>query len=701
MKRRFYPPKNSQRRKRKVVSGMKPGADQSLKKIFSKIGVPEEKPFEPDAFQLQALEAIRESDCLVTAPTGSGKTWIAETAIRRIYEQGGSAWYASPLKALSNSIHLSFSKQFGAVNVGILTGDRKENPGAPIIIGTTEILRNHLYDAMHQGEDLATDLVILDEAHFLGDEERGVVWEEIMIYLPSRIPLLMLSATIGNAKQISGWLEHIRQRRCIVVEETRRPVPLHPLFLHPNGTLLPLTGVKPVSGKTTIHKKVTPFLNPKSAPRLSPPGKLPPIGDIIAVLKKHSLLPAIFFMKSRLDCDIALNLCNEDNLSNDPSRKEKISRRIEELLAGNRHIRTHKQRWPMEHMGVASHHSGQLPAWKIVIESLMTEGLLDAIFATSTVAAGVNFPARTVVILNSDRFNGVEFLPLTATEFHQMTGRAGRRGKDNIGFALALPGRYMDLRLLARLIRAAALPIHSRIHINFSMVLNLLLSHTPNQIHELLEKSFAAYQMTSHTKKSNAKHSVVETGTYLRDSFDRHLDFLKENRYVSPQNSLTADGEWASRLRIDHPLMVAEAFRLGIFPDANPSILAGITASFVNERENVDDHIRMDQIPKQLLRRFYTVKKSLHSFNQILSAKGFPTKSLYISPARTVYEWANGVPWERVVKTSGLAEGDLARLILRTSDNLRHFRNLSEIFPKIAAASGKAVEAILRDPLIS
>ena len=203
---------------------MKPGADASLKKIFAGIGVPPDKAFTPDAFQTRALEAVAHSDCLVTAPTGAGKTWIAEQAIARIRQQGGKAWYASPLKALSNSKYNDFSKIFGQTHVGILTGDRQENPDAPIIVGTTEILRNQLYDAMHRGESLATDFVVLDEAHFLGDEERGVVWEEIMIYLPARIPLLLLSATIGNADRIADWLSSIRSTPCCVIEETVRPV---------------------------------------------------------------------------------------------------------------------------------------------------------------------------------------------------------------------------------------------------------------------------------------------------------------------------------------------------------------------------------------------------------------------------------------------------------------------------------------------
>ena len=169
--------------------------------------------FKPDPFQIDALAAIGQSDCLVAAPTGAGKTWIAEAAIAEVQRQGAKAWYACPLKALSNAKYTEFCDRFGADKVGILTGDRKENATASLIVGTTEILRNQLYDAMHRGESPDLNLVVLDEAHYLGDPDRGVVWEEVMIYLPARIPLLLLSATIGNPEQIAGWLESIREKR--------------------------------------------------------------------------------------------------------------------------------------------------------------------------------------------------------------------------------------------------------------------------------------------------------------------------------------------------------------------------------------------------------------------------------------------------------------------------------------------------------
>jgi superfamily II RNA helicase len=264
---------------------IRPAADRSLKKVFASIGVPEPREFQPDPFQLEALAAIKNGDCLVTAPTGSGKTWIALEAIARVREQGGKAWYASPLKALTNSKYIEFGERFGAEAIGILTGDRKENPDAPVIVGTTEILRNQLYDSMHRGENISADFVVLDEAHFLGDPERGVVWEEIMIYLPPRIPILMLSATVGNADQIAAWLSFIRMNRCTVVKETRRPVPLYPLFLHPSGMLLPLLASDKAEARKKLHPKVAEYENSKNPPTFAAPGKLPPFGDILQVLR--------------------------------------------------------------------------------------------------------------------------------------------------------------------------------------------------------------------------------------------------------------------------------------------------------------------------------------------------------------------------------------------------------------------------------
>jgi len=214
---------------------------KAVEKLLSGIGTPEPKPLVPDDFQIEALEAIENVDVLVTAPTGSGKTWIAREEIRRLLERGMRAWYTTPLKALTNSKYTEFSLEFGAENVGILTGDRKENTNAPLIVGTTEIYRNQLFDALRQGEQVGTDFVILDEAHYLADEDRGHVWEEAIILSPPRIRLLLLSATVGNAEDFARWIEEVRGSKVKVINRAgARPVELRAAFLAPNLQLFPL-----------------------------------------------------------------------------------------------------------------------------------------------------------------------------------------------------------------------------------------------------------------------------------------------------------------------------------------------------------------------------------------------------------------------------------------------------------------------------
>lgn len=213
-----------------------------VERLLAGIGVPEAKPFKPDAFQVEALAAIENEDVLVTAPTGSGKTWIAREEIRRLLAAGKKAWYTTPLKALTNSKYAEFCEEFGAENVGILTGDRKENFDAPLIVGTTEIYRNQLFDALRNGSDVEADFVILDEAHYLADEDRGHVWEEAIILSPKRIRLLLLSATVGGAEEFARWIEDVRDTTVRVIKAGPRPVELRAAYLSSELELYPLFG---------------------------------------------------------------------------------------------------------------------------------------------------------------------------------------------------------------------------------------------------------------------------------------------------------------------------------------------------------------------------------------------------------------------------------------------------------------------------
>lgn len=782
----------------------KPRANKKLLKLFQNIGTPDETPFVPDEFQVEALNLICSQDVLVSAPTGSGKTWIAVQAMHRILAEGKRAWYASPLKALSNSKYHEFASEFGQEQVGVLTGDRKENADAPIIVGTTEILRNQLYDAMALGSDFKADLVVLDEAHYLGDKERGVVWEEVMIYLPARVRLLMLSATIRNAHEIAAWLSAIREHPCAVVESEHRPVPLHPLYLLPDGELVLL------SEGGRINPRIDHYLKLQKALKSDRMRTQVSYGDILSALARFNLLPAIFFLKSRAECNNALAACRHHQI--DPLRRDAIRKRVDELLIEYPFLEQHPQLPAVLYHGLGAHHGGQLPHWKILIEKLMNEGYLDAIFSTSTVAAGVNFPARTVVLVQSDRFDGKSFVSLTATDLHQATGRAGRRGKDKVGFAVIVHGPFQDPHLIKELFSNSPEPIESQIAINFSMTLNLLLSHRPEEIQQLLDDSFATFQKTEplrelerrkeslaekiatkmqggrcedieqvldriqkrrfwlkqlsrarsrikkvsdeaggalqheqagvghgeleekiarssealrelpcngcpafglcHQGKHNHFIKLLEKarnidqtlnearGALWRD-FRRHLDFLVLTGFADPDGHLTPDGVWASMLRLDHPLIIAELIRKGFFEELSEEIMAGIIAIFVNDKfRDVDINPDMSWQKRPLLSQYYRMKDMVAGLLQLKEEHGFPVPQIQFWPAVALYVWAGGASWDEVLRLTSIDEGDLAMLVFRTADNLRQIASLHATHPALADKARRIIDRLLREPVV-
>jgi len=780
-----------------------PRVDRKLQNIFQSIGIPDVSPFIADDFQLEALEKIDQTDVLVSAPTGSGKTWIAVQAIRRVLAEGRRAWYASPLKALSNSKYHEFIEEFGSGNVGVLTGDRKENGDAPVIVGTTEILRNQLYDAMNNAADFRADLVVLDEAHYLGDTDRGVVWEEVMIYLPPRVRLLMLSATIQNDREVAAWLTVIRKHLCQVVHSEKRPVPIYPLYLLPDGELLPLSGFDGITPKIEIflgqtEKKFRRFQQAVSYDR------------ILEALDRFNLLPAIFFLKSRAECNNALRVCSRRAVS--PKKAQSIAQRLEELFVDYPFLAKHPHLTYVQSSALGAHHGGQLPHWKIVVEKLMNEGYLDAIFSTSTVAAGVNFPARTVVLVQSDRFNGKGFVSLSATDLHQATGRAGRRGKDKIGFAVMVHGPFQDPHLLDELFSNRPDPIDSQIKINFSMVLNLLLGHSPDEVHKLLDVSFATYQkidslqgledqrekalvklsgklegcrcanlqeiMETSEKhqlwtkqlsraKKKKKHylkgcfkaeidtdgdakvqelnsrieyltdglaklpcggcsnfglcfqgknnhflKLVEKAQYLDQTLDgarnllwsdftRHLDFLILKGFAEPGGRLTEDGVWASMLRLDQPLIIAELIRMGFFNDMTPELLSGVIAVFVNDKfRDIDINPEMRWNKKPIIEAYMRMKDLTDGMLDNMKEHGFSVPQLQFWPAAALFTWAGGEAWENVIRLTGVDEGDLAMLIYRTADNLRQIASLEKTHPGLAEKARRTIDLLLREPVV-
>jgi len=499
-----------------------------LRRLLEGIGTPAPAPFKPDPFQLEALEALEYEDVLVTAPTGSGKTWIAREEIRRLLAAGRRAWYTSPLKALTNSKYQEFAAEFGADKVGILTGDRKEKADAPLIVGTTEVYRNQLFDALRGGREVQADLAVLDEAHYLSDSERGHVWEEAIILTPPRVRLLLLSATVGRAEEFAAWIEEVRGVRCGVVSRPgARPVPLRAAFLYPEGELAPLFDeggrfnqdiaqfAQTANARhAPAHRRFGDRTERRTSSRLNLP-EMPP-SMLLAALNSYDLLPAIVFLPTRRRCDEAAAEAafaprgNGGGVGN-AERRERRRAILSDLAETHPEIRKHRH-WEMTvRGGVASHHAGHLPAWKLAVEKLMSAGLLDAIFATATVAAGVDFPARTVALMNIDVRSNRGWRSLSPSELQQMTGRAGRRGRDRVGFIVAAPGTHQDPQKLAALLGAPSDPLESQFRATYTTLLNLLDAYGGfAQVREIAERSFARRDAVDHMTKLRHERAKSE-----------------------------------------------------------------------------------------------------------------------------------------------------------------------------------------------
>ncbi len=659
-------------------------AHAEAKALLSTIGKPEPSAFRPDPFQLKALENILVKDVLVSAPTGSGKTWIALEATRDFLSRGLRTWYATPLKALSNAKLLEFGLELGLDKVGILTGDRKENYDAPVIVGTTEILRNQLYDSMETGNDVGVDLVILDEAHYLGDPDRGVVWEEVLIYLPPRVRILLLSATISNADEIANWLENIRKSPCNVVLSVERTVPLNALFLMPSGELTPFLRDR------KLFPQVAEFARHQKKQKRRFDIKHHDFNQILGVLRDFDLLPTIIFMKSRSECDKALaSLIQAPMLPHEDG----FDMEIEAYLEKNPELQTQRQIQRLMMCRVGVHHAGHLPAWRLLVEQMMLAGKLEAIFSTSTVAAGVNFPARTVVILNTDRFDGRSFVDMTATEFHQMTGRAGRRGKDKAGFIVMAPGKFFDVALAQELLLSRPEPLRSRIAINFSMVLNLLLSHDPAGVIKLLELS-----LLTHTPNQTRARKIRGK---LLDHFFRHLKLLEELDYIDENGSPTVDGKWAAKLRLDHPLLIAELIRSGEFSRLDPISLAAMISPFVIDKDreiHISKELWVDT--RHLWKRFRGMMQRLKPLINFMIERGFDFPTISFWPCAATFLWASQAQWDDLSENLSADEGDIAMMLLRTADHLRQLEGLEDEQPQLSQTARRAISFIMRPPII-
>lgn len=490
-----------------------------------------------DEFQIEACHELeRGQGVLVAAPTGAGKTVVGEFAIfLAMRTSGDKAFYTTPMKALSNQKFRELVDVYGADQVGLLTGDTNINPHARVVVMTTEVLRNMLYadsDALR-----GLRFVVMDEVHYLADRFRGAVWEEVIIHLPEEVRVVALSATVSNAEEFGDWLATVRGDTQVIVSEIR-PVPLEQHVLV-RGDLIPL--FDPRSGVATkqVNDELTRLRGSHSVTwennsrtmksrgrgqgkpkyeKRSMAGRAPRLNRAEAIerLRQENLLPAIFFIFSRVGCEQAVQQVARDGitLTNAEERRE-IRRYVEERIyklpdedlavLGYWSWRENLER------GLASHHAGMLPAFKEIVEELFQRKLVKVVFATETLALGINMPARTVVLEKLEKFNGEARVPITSGEYTQLTGRAGRRGIDIEGHSVVVWNEGMDVEAVAALASRRTYPMNSSFRPTYNMAVNLIDQFGRSRAREILESSFAQFQ---------ADRSVVGLAVKVREADD-------------------------------------------------------------------------------------------------------------------------------------------------------------------------------------
>ena len=471
-------------------------------------------PFEPDAFQVEASQAIVDGQSVVvTAPTGSGKTLVAEAAIYLALAGGRRAFYTTPIKALSNQKYTDLVAEHGSKKVGLLTGDNVINADAEIVVMTTEVLRNMIYAGSH-GLD-RVGVAILDEVHYLQDRARGAVWEEIIIHCKAEVQLVCLSATVSNNHEFASWVSERRGPTRLITTE-HRPVPLESLYM-----------IKDSMGSRTLH--LLPTFGKRNGRRPNPRieqmlglergrrrrFKTPSRTETVERLAEANLLPAIYFIFSRAGCDAAAHRLAESGVRLTDSEERSSIRRVAE--ARTAHLNDSDlnvlgyDRWLIAlEMGFGAHHAGLVPAFKEVVEELFEAGLIKVVFATETLALGINMPARTVVLESLSKFDGEDHKPLRSGDYTQLTGRAGRRGIDVEGFGMVLHSPFVGFDNVTEIAIAGAHPLRSSFRPTYNMTANLVANYDRQRAENLIEASFAAFQREGDRHEAKAAITALE-----------------------------------------------------------------------------------------------------------------------------------------------------------------------------------------------
>ncbi|MGH9301928.1 MAG: DEAD/DEAH box helicase, partial [Acidimicrobiales bacterium] len=532
------------------------------------------------------------------APTGSGKTVVAEYAVALALTLDQRVFYTSPLKALSNQKYADLTHKFGSGRVGLMTGDNVVRPDAPVVVMTTEILRNMIYERPQSLDDVA--YVVLDEVHYLQDQYRGAVWEEVLIHCPRPVRLVCLSATVSNAEEFGAWMSTVRGEVEVIIEE-ERPIRLSNLYMvKDRGAQDPQLLETFVDGEPNRRG----LARDKTRGMRHSRARAPRRSEVIQSLGRSQMLPAIYFIFSRAACDAAVKQCLGDGIrlngSEDRLRMRKLAEsHVESLSDSDLGVLGYQDWLEAAESGLASHHAGLVPPFKEAVEEGFKEGLIKVVFATETLSLGVNMPARAVVIEKLIKFNGRTKELLTAGEYTQLTGRAGRRGLDDEGFAVVLWSPQISFHQTAGLAGARSYALRSSFRPTYNMVANLVRRYPSEMAHELLNLSFAQYQTDAlvvslqlrlddarRTNKESEAHRLARRLSGRKESLSKQLDTILDLLdlvgFVQGWN-LTGSGYQLASIYHETDLLIAQCLGDGLLDSLDPPDLAGLVSVFTFE----------------------------------------------------------------------------------------------------------------------
>jgi superfamily II RNA helicase len=640
--------------------------------------------FELDPFQIGAFDALDEgASVLVAAPTGSGKTLVAEYAVAQTLNVGRRTYYTTPLKALSNQKYGDFVSTYGSDRVGLLTGDVSQNPGGDIVVMTTEVLRNMIYSQPGRLSELGC--VVLDEVHYLEDRYRGSVWEEIILSAPKDVALVCLSATVANAEELAAWMTGVRGEVTPIIED-RRPIELRQLYVvedRREGELAVLptfVNGQPNRRALELDGKREQRMHSRRSPAGSKPvrGSLRPRrSEVVEDFGRAELLPAIYFVFSRNGCEEAVRQCTDTGIRLTTAEeraeiREITDRHVEALSDADLKLLNYTRFRSAAEAGIAAHHAGLVPAFREAVEELFSKALVKVVFATETLALGINMPARSVIIEALSKFGGDGHEDLTPGEYTQLTGRAGRRGIDDVGYAAVLFSPYHSFEDVAALAASRTGPLTSSFRPTANMAVNLVRRHRKEDAYRLVRSSFAQYQ----------------SRTPLTDELDDILQLLEERDYVEGWR-LTSAGERLCGIYHDCDLLVAEAIGTGLLDGLDAPELAAIASMFTYESRR--GQTRRDLPSARLTRRAGELMGLAAELRKTERRHGLPqTRALDPGFGALAYAWARGEDLTTILKQARGAQrrhGE-SDLVMSGGDFVRNVKQLADLIRQISAVAG-------------